>query len=218
MTTQTASGPRNNDGAGAAQITRADAQTIATVPCAADRASLLTAAASRPRGQPSPRPLPRAQWPAKCPHCDSQRHVTTEQGLRRCPTCHPLVAAPLPSAPGPIAEWDTTASPSTLRAADLIIRHTAENRRELSSNDTRELMDASGIPRPIRGARFAAAAAAGLIEPIGDVASTDPANHGKPVKIYRSLCRLCGQCETRLDATLIRAGYQTHPTCEWGGS
>jgi len=70
--------------------------------------------------------------------------------------------------------------------ADRIIRHAAQGLEQLSGNDTRDAMDSAGIPEEIRGSRFAAAARAGLLAPIGYVVATNPGNKRKPIRLYRS--------------------------------
>ena len=134
--------------------------------------------------------------------------VVDPHTLARCSRCHPRhravaarLPAPLPEPPGQASAGSAGASDSLKAQADLIVRAKAMSLRYVSGNDTRELMDAAGVPEQLRGSRFAAAVAAGLLEPAGYVTATNPGNHGKPIRLYRSLVhRRPEPCQPALEA------------------
>lgn len=84
----------------------------------------------------------------------------------------------------------TEAHPDEFAAAVAIVTATAERIAVLSANDTRDAIEAAGIPGPVVGAAFRKAVADGLIKPTGErVKSTQRATHAHRIDLYRSLIR-----------------------------
>ena len=75
----------------------------------------------------------------------------------------------------------TAAHPDDAARVDAAIRQLAARGGEFSSNDARRLHSVKG---PVVGARFNAAAKAGLIRRIGYVRSTEPGTHAHPVALW----------------------------------
>jgi hypothetical protein len=163
--------------------------------CTDCRAKVATQASKSDRRRGPGRRDPLPMLPPWCGDCDPRgRTLELDDGsVSRCSRCNPRSAAlaakqahPLPTPDLPAYQHERSITDSTRALADRIIDHAARAHDLLSANETREAMDAAGVPETIRGPRFAAAARAGLLTPVGYIAGTNPGNKGKPIRLYRS--------------------------------
>jgi hypothetical protein len=104
--------------------------------------------------------------PGRCPH---GAHLAT-QG---CADCGAKAKTRL------LAAVNDNAAPDFRDRVDAAIRSAAALGQPFSANDLRHVL--SDVPGPLVGARFNAAAKAGLIRRVGYVTSTKANTHGHPV-------------------------------------
>lgn len=78
------------------------------------------------------------------------------------------------------------AKPQQMRTAYRIIESEAQLSQYVSANTVRTAMETAQIDGPVRAAAFRKAVAEGLLEPDGEVTSTDVGTHAKRVTQYRS--------------------------------
>lgn len=109
--------------------------------------------------------------PGRCPQCG--HHLAT-QG------CH--CASRLRDAA--LSAVNTAADPDDRQRIDAAIRTVAARGREFSANTVRELVP--NVPGPLMGARFQAAAKAGVITRVGYEPSTKGSTHAHPIATWKA--------------------------------
>jgi hypothetical protein len=82
-----------------------------------------------------------------------------------------------------IAQVEAASDEIARNAIDQAIAHFAATGAPFSANDTRPLLP--DVRAPLIGARFQAAARAGLIRRVGFTQSTEPATHAAWVKVWQ---------------------------------
>lgn len=110
------------------------------------------------------------QLPGRCQVCTY--HVATQGHGEDCAPVAPADARDAALA-------SITASDEDRDRIDAAIRRAASTRQPFSANSIRS--ELAGVNPPLIGARFRAAATAGVIRRIGYVTSTDPGTHAHPV-------------------------------------
>lgn len=85
---------------------------------------------------------------------------------------------------------DASATDGARAAADRIIDEAAATGEPFSANDLRHRFDLAQVPTPLRGARIRHALKdRKVIEPLGEVTSSDRGTHGKRIALYRGTAR-----------------------------
>lgn len=83
-----------------------------------------------------------------------------------------------------LGQVNRNAKPAHRQRIDAAIRHAVETGHEFSANDIRTTLQ--DIPGPLIGARFNAAARAGVIRHVGYVPSSKGNTHGHDIKLWRA--------------------------------
>lgn len=86
-----------------------------------------------------------------------------------------------------IARTTDAAEPDEITRVDLAIARLARSGAVFSANDLRSELD--GVRGPLVGARFRAAATAGLIVPISYTPSTQERTHAHPIRTWRGTAK-----------------------------
>jgi hypothetical protein len=76
------------------------------------------------------------------------------------------------------------AAPAHRERIDAAIRHAVQTGNEFSANDIRATLQ--DVPGPLIGARFNAAARAGVIRHVGYIPSSKPNTNGHDIKLWRA--------------------------------